>query len=395
MAKKVPATKAKVKKAEAKKAPTKSSGIVESTRRYETWLRAQLGADLVEKDLEAKHEKMRQNAFSFFRATYYRWAEVVPKLCPVLVEGPRVLAVGDIHLENFGVWRDADGRLVWGVNDYDEAAKMPYALDLARLAVSAVLAPGPAQADIDKLCGMIVDGYEAGLEKPSAFVLDRDNTWLSEQFRVDAGERAAFWTKIQRQLEKARDKPVKPPPPYVAVLDAAMPAPIRKLTYWHRGAGTGSLGRPRWVAYGMWQDGPVLREAKAALPSAWSLANRDTKQRIRIQEAAQGRYRAPDPFYRVSSVRGAKNHILARRLSPNSRKLETEQHGAVLLDPRMLQAMGRDLAAIHLGTPPGATLADALRGSCDTLSRALPEAVRTAAKHFREEYTAWRYGAAA
>ena len=28
--------------------------------------------------------------------------------------------------ENFGTWRDADGRLVWGVNDFDEAAVMPW-----------------------------------------------------------------------------------------------------------------------------------------------------------------------------------------------------------------------------------------------------------------------------
>jgi hypothetical protein len=54
-------------------------------------------------------------------------------IVPELADAPKVLAVGDIHLENFGTWRDADGRLVWGVNDYDEAADMPYTLDLLRL----------------------------------------------------------------------------------------------------------------------------------------------------------------------------------------------------------------------------------------------------------------------
>ena len=52
-----------------------------------------------------------------------------------------VLSVGDLHLENFGTWRDADGRLVWGVNDFDEAAVMPYVLDLVRLVTSIQLAP--------------------------------------------------------------------------------------------------------------------------------------------------------------------------------------------------------------------------------------------------------------
>ena len=57
------------------------------------------------------------------------------------MDAPRVLSVGDLHLENFGTWRDADGRLAWGVNDFDEAAVMPYVLDLVRLATSIQLAP--------------------------------------------------------------------------------------------------------------------------------------------------------------------------------------------------------------------------------------------------------------
>jgi len=36
-----------------------------------------------------------------------------------------VLAVGDLHVENFGTWRDAEGRLIWGVNDFDEAWRLP------------------------------------------------------------------------------------------------------------------------------------------------------------------------------------------------------------------------------------------------------------------------------
>ena len=40
----------------------------------------------------------------------------------------------------FGTWRDKEGRLVWGVNDCDEAARMPYAVDLMRLVTSAILA---------------------------------------------------------------------------------------------------------------------------------------------------------------------------------------------------------------------------------------------------------------
>ncbi len=116
-------------------------GIVGSTEAYEAFLRAELSEEVVEEGLEEKHRAMAgEGAFPFLRATYWRWVERLPAIAGDLAAAPRVLAVGDIHLENFGTWRDADGRLVWGVNDYDEAAEMPYALDLLRLATSALLA---------------------------------------------------------------------------------------------------------------------------------------------------------------------------------------------------------------------------------------------------------------
>jgi hypothetical protein len=37
------------------------------------------------------------------------------------MEAPRVLCVGDLHVGSFGTWRDAEGRLCWGVDDFDDA----------------------------------------------------------------------------------------------------------------------------------------------------------------------------------------------------------------------------------------------------------------------------------
>ena len=58
----------------------------------------------------------------------------------MLARAPRALAVGDLHVENFGTWRDVEGRLIWGINDFDEAWRLPYTNDLVRLATSALLA---------------------------------------------------------------------------------------------------------------------------------------------------------------------------------------------------------------------------------------------------------------
>jgi hypothetical protein len=59
---------------------------------------------------------------------------------------------------------------------------------------------------------------------------------------------------------------------------------------------------------------------------------------------ARGRYRAPDPWYRLT-----KERVIVRRLSPNSRKIEIKNNRKVLVQDTMLEAMGRELANVHLG----------------------------------------------
>jgi uncharacterized protein (DUF2252 family) len=72
---------------------------------FENWLRRR--CKVVEGDLAYKHKRM--SAFVFLRATYFRWAKRIETICPELKNAPRVLCVGDIHTENFGTWRDAQG----------------------------------------------------------------------------------------------------------------------------------------------------------------------------------------------------------------------------------------------------------------------------------------------
>src|SRR6266850_2428539 len=142
---------------------------------YEAWLAKQ--CDVVAKDVDYKHHRMKKSAFIFLRATYFRWAKKIGDLCPELMDAPRVLAVGDLHLENFGTWRDADGRLVWGVNDFDEAAVMPYLLDLVRLATSTRLAPHPAVDPMDA-ANALLKGYRQGLDTPHPARLFEGHTGL-------------------------------------------------------------------------------------------------------------------------------------------------------------------------------------------------------------------------
>jgi hypothetical protein len=352
--------------------------IQQSARAYEQWLKAQLGGDLVTRDLDSKHAKMRETAFVFFRATYWRWAETILDICPQLADAPSVLAVGDIHLENYGTWRDAEGRLAWGVNDFDEAAEMPYALDLVRLAASALLAGLWQASAAEAACGTIVQGYAQGLRAPQPVSLDRDYAWLLKLVDVDAHQRAKFWKKIA-------DAPTKAAPErYREVLAKAMPTSGLTIRTARRSAGAGSLGRPRWIGVAEWRGSPVVREAKALAMSAWARVHAPKATKIRGGEIANGRFHSLDPWYAIEKG------LVVRRLSPNNRKIEAEGGAAQLFSGDMLQLMGFELANLHLGTGDhgSAIVRDLKRRKRDWLA----QAAKSAAHACTQDFNAWRAG---
>src|SRR5258708_13833362 len=117
---------------------------------------------------------MTAGSFPFLRATYYRWAERWSAIVGDAAVAPFALAVGDLHVENFGTWRDSEGRLIWGVNDFDEAHPLSYASDLVRLAVSAHLAAEIGHLPLERknICASILGGYHESLhQKGLPFVL--------------------------------------------------------------------------------------------------------------------------------------------------------------------------------------------------------------------------------
>ncbi|OWO97155.1 hypothetical protein B5E41_01440 [Rhizobium esperanzae] len=351
--------------------------ISQSVRNFEDWLGGELGDDLVKKDLREKHRKMRDNAFAFLRATYWRWCETILDICQDLAGAPEVLAIGDTHLENFGTWRDVEGRLVWGVNDFDDAAVMPYALDLVRLAASAILARGDKGPSVRMIGELILAGYRRRLENPLSVILDRDYKWLRKALVLPNAERREFWEKYETL--PVGKKPA--PEAYIEALTGALPPGSGPFTAKPRSAGTGSLGRPRFVAYAEWRGGPVLREAKALLPSAWSLRHRPKDVAIHAGKIAGGRARSADPHYNVS------RRILVRRLSPNSRKIEIDKHPEILLAPTMLELMGFEIANCHSDDPAAAVaILDDLRVRG---SEWLHEAARAAASAISAEQKAY------
>lgn len=350
--------------------------IHKATQRYEAWLGATLPL-VVEADLDFKHEQMAAAAFPFFRATFYRWAERFVDLCPHLVSTPLVLGVGDLHVENYGTWRDAEGRLVWGINDFDEATHLPYPADLVRLATSAGLAADAhdLSARLKDAVDAILSGYAEGLAVPfpvpagtggqkqspagtggheqspeaghqwrsgEPFVLAEHHSQLRRMATGELRDPVRFWAKMQALPDVAAD--TCPPDAALHVL-AALPGPGIDACLHSRRAGLGSLGRPRLVALGLWDGGNVAREVKALVPSAWDWVAGTEEPAIHYGEIIERARRCPDPFTAI------RDRWLIRRLAPDCARILLADLPAERDETLLLHAMGAELANVHLGTP--------------------------------------------
>ena len=314
--------------------------IPHATEDYETWLGGQVR--LVQSDLGLKHELMAQDAFSFLRATFYRWIQLFPLLCPKLADAPTVLAVGDLHVENYGTWRDAEGRLVWGINDFDEAFPLPYTSDLVRLATSVGLSQlslDPAEAG-----EAILAGYFDGLENGGRpFVLSETNRWLRDAVTSGLRDPTLFWEKLAA-LPTVKRVPAE----VMSLLKDSLPERGLDFRVAQRQAGLGSLGRERFTAITEWRGGNIAREAKALAPSASVWPGGLPDKTIYYGRVLQNAVRASDPFVQV------RGKWVLRRLSPYCSRIELAQLPRGHDEEKLLRAMGRELANVHLGSAGGA-----------------------------------------
>jgi hypothetical protein len=369
--------------------------IVTATEQYEAWLGQHV--TLVEEDLATKHTQMAENAFSFLRATFYHWAILWPEHCPDAAHAPKVLGVGDLHAENFGTWRDEEGRLVWGVNDFDEASSMPYTCDLIRLATSAKLATetiDTVSSRFHDACTEILAGYRAVVEqchhegrgslKP--IVLAEDTPWLLEiaQKQLKAPEK--FWKKM-RTLPEVEQQAI----PLEAAFGIArlLPRPATNTEWRRRIAGLGSLGRQRFVALAFSSGAHIAREAKQLAPSAWNWhAANSEPETVHYNEILQCAVRCPDPWVL------AFDNWIVRRLAPDCIKIDLSP---LDLDNEraLFNAMGRETANVHAGSLAAIELVrkDLESKDADWLEKAATamEAVTLKAFHTWQEHMASKF----
>jgi len=325
--------------------------IIDATKSYEAWLAREVV--LLSADLRHKHGLMAEAVFPFLRATYYRWAQIWAETAGELAGGLSVLAVGDLHVENFGTWRDADGRLVWGVNDLDEAAELPFTLDLTRLAVSAILASEHhgLGATRSQIAHALLDGYRSGVEAGGTpFVLEERHLPLRALVRDRLKDPTAFWAKLAALPEFKANKPKTA----IRLLMRALPNGVESLRIVHRVAGLGSLGRQRLTAVCQFEGGFIAREVKQLAPPASWWAKLSDSSAIRYGELLRSSARCADPFLRQ------RENWVGRRLSPSNSRIELYDLPRQKDMRYLLNCMGIETANLHLGSASRKRLKKAL-----------------------------------
>ncbi|HEX6247140.1 MAG TPA: DUF2252 domain-containing protein [Nocardioidaceae bacterium] len=147
-------------------------------------------ADLMEADPRAfrvKYRKMAADPFAFYRGTACLFYADVTRMRDSYADDrtSRIWIHADLHAENFGTYLNSDGRLVFDVNDFDEAYIGNFTWDLRRFAASLALMgwqKALPEATVRDLIGRYVRAYlkqvnhYVGTPEDHDFGLFLDNT---------------------------------------------------------------------------------------------------------------------------------------------------------------------------------------------------------------------------
>jgi hypothetical protein len=200
----------------------------------------------------------------------------------------------------------------------------------------------------DVLADAVLDGYTECLDRGGAPVFLGDERRRLREHMLESLIRG-----LQERPRKRRTKKAPPAAPRAAPADClqalgqALPAGTEDVSVAPRTAGEGSLGRPRFVATGVWNGSAVRREAKARVPSAvaWAASTAAPEKDDPFAFLLGHAKRSPDPFLHLAG------RWVVRRLTADTDKMEFVA-GAL---PRALERdlaglMGRELANVHAAT---------------------------------------------
>ena len=135
----------------------------------------------------AKYRKMAADPHAFYRGSACLfYADLADADDPYVDDhSGRIWVHGDLHVENFGTYLNSNGRMVFDINDFDEAYLGRYTWDLQRFAASLALTgwqKALPEEDVRRLVGKYVRSYLSQVdeyrhsEDDDDFALHLDNT---------------------------------------------------------------------------------------------------------------------------------------------------------------------------------------------------------------------------
>ncbi len=189
-----------------KTAPRRSLAQLVPSSRSATDILVEQNRDRLPQLVPLRFARMLTDPFSFYRGSA---AVMAADLAAGPSSGIEVMASGDAHLSNFGVYAAPDRELVFDLNDFDEAAAAPAEWDIKRLVTSAIIGgrhAGYPEKTVRGIADGVMGAYRSGLQTVLAMgVLDRYYLRLEPSRYVEEVS-ADLGAVIKRTARKARQR---------------------------------------------------------------------------------------------------------------------------------------------------------------------------------------------
>lgn len=317
--------------------------------------------------LARKFDAMRKSAFAFLRAQPE--FGIVPADLAGLPATPLANLCGDLHVENFGCFPGENGLVYFDVVDFDQSARGPLALDFVRFLGSLSVALEDASFGSDARRRLLATGaaaFIAALRRGKAFWLDRKlAVGATEDLIAAAADADDAQHLAERTVgEGARRRIVRDGERYLDPFDGAEATAVgqaardfalvsgvkraRTLDVAFRVAGKGSLGLPRYLVLILGDHGPLMIDAKLALPSLLVDVFPGTAvdlepDRARSIASAQERWQGVPPPYLSAAIAEGRPFLL-RGHHPQDDAVKVKELDA--LDKTRLSGLVVDMARV-------------------------------------------------
>eukprot|EP01037_Dinobryon_pediforme_P016286 gene16287-16465_t len=240
--------------------------------------------------LPRKYQAMAASPFAFYRATAHLFYAHAGRVG--LPAAPLGWICGDLHVENFGVFRSDNGLNYFDVNDFDESCFGPLSADLIRMGVSILLACDEltiSQDKADLLIDQTFNAYQHILEGGKAIWSEAEIATgpIKDLFEQIANRKRVDFLDRRTKVKSGKRKLICDDSHYTACIKAdETPAAIEKILdrlpprepdfydirdIAFRIAGLGSLGLKRYAILVCGRGDPdknALFDMKCSAPSS-------------------------------------------------------------------------------------------------------------------------------